>query len=218
MTLPPQLQKAFNTFDAQTLRERLLVTGVILALLWMLWDNMLMQPINTLEKAREAQLTSRSKQVQDLRLSLQQLTPSHPDHPVDPDAGNRQRLIEIQVASAALDKRLNTATTDLIKPGEMAPLLESVLAQAGNLKLVKMQTMNPEAPDAKTGGDGYYRQGLSVEVRGGYLDAVHYLQALENMPWKISWDSVKIEVINYPISHITILVHTLGFKAGDSGV
>jgi MSHA biogenesis protein MshJ len=148
--------------------------------------------------------------------SVQQITTSHP--PDDPDIGNRQRLAEIQIRNAELDKRLHTLTTDFIKPSEMAPLLESLLAQAGNLKLVKMQTLAPEVSDAKNGGDGYYRRGLAVEVLGGYLDALRYLQALEDLPWEFFWDSVKIEVKKYPTSHITILVHTLGYSEGGSSV
>ena len=214
MKLSPPLQKALNSIDALALRERVLVTGVVLVLLWVLWDSMLMQPINTLEGAKKAQLASLSQQGQDLERSMQQITTSHSD---DPDTGNRQRLAEIQTRNAELDKRLHTLTTDFIKPSEMAPLLESLLAQAGNLKLVKMQTLDPEVPDAKNGGDGYYRQGLAVEMLGGYLDALRYLQALEDLPWEFFWDSVKIEVTNYPTSHITILVHTLGYRVGGNG-
>jgi hypothetical protein len=51
MKLPPPLQKALTAIDALALRERMLITSVVLALLWVLWDNMLMQPINTLEQA-----------------------------------------------------------------------------------------------------------------------------------------------------------------------
>lgn len=215
MKLPPPLQKVYDAMDALAVRERLLITGVVLALLWVLWDTMLMRPLNTLGEARKAQLASLSQQIQDMERSMELAVKSRPD---DPDARNRQRLSEIQARSAELDGHLQTLTGDFVRPSEMAPLLESVLARAGNLELVKMHTLDPVASDAGNGGGGYYRRGLVVELLGGYLDALRYLQALEDLPWEFFWDSVKIEVTDHPTSRITILVHTLGYREGESGV
>lgn len=215
MKLPEQVQKSFDTVDAMSIRERTLIAVVVLALLWALWDGALMRPLKAVEAAENDRLASLSQQVRDLNASIQQLAAAQV---ADPDAENRHRLTELQAANREMTEALRELTIDLVDPKEMAPLLESMLTRVGTLQLVGMRTLQGEAILADGAPTGYYRHGLAVEVRGGYLDALRYLQALERIGLRFFWESVDIEVSQHPSSDITIVIYTLGRQPGVIGV
>ncbi len=213
--LPSQVKKVFAQVDAMSVRERGMVALTVMALLWALWDNALMAPLRALETARQEQMTSLSQQVADLNGSIQTLAATRT---ADPEAETRRRLAELRVANIELDARLADLMRDLVQPGDMAALLEAVLVETGQLELQAMNTLEPQ-PILNAGMEtGYYRHGLSVRVRGSYLDALTYLQALEQLRWNFFWDSVEIRVEQHPSSEITIVVYTLGSRPGALGV
>jgi len=51
---------------------------------------------------------------------------------------------------------------------------------------------------------GIYQHGLNLVFEGGYLNALHYLQTLESLPWGLFWDSVEFKVEKYPMARFTI--------------
>lgn len=215
MTLPPQVQLMFERIDSMSIRERAMVAATVLAVLWALWDGLLMRPLGALEQARQEQLASLTQQVGDLHRSIQTLATAQG---TDPDTATRRRLAEARARVIELDARLRTATRELVPPAEMAALLESVVLRAGNLALTGMQTL-PAQPVVADGTDtGYYRHGLQVDLRGNYLDALEYLRALESLQWQFLWDTVELQVLEHPDSRIRITVYTLGARPGPIGV
>ena len=213
--LPPPVQKAFAQVDAMSVRERGMVALTVLALLWALWDNALMAPLRALETARQEQMISLSQQVGDLNASIQTLATART---ADPEAETRRRLAELRVSNIELDARLTDLMRDLVEPKDMASLLEAILVETGQLELRGMSTLEPQPILNEGVATGYYRHGLSLRVRGSYLDALKYLQALEQLRWNFFWDSVEIRVEQHPSSEITIVVYTLGSRPGALGV
>ena len=74
MKLPPQAIVVFERIDSMSLRERAMVAATVLALLWALWDALLMRPLNALEDARQAQLASVAGQLADVNRSIQSVS------------------------------------------------------------------------------------------------------------------------------------------------
>src|SRR5690606_17416762 len=130
---------------------------------------------------------------------------------------SRRRLAEMRTRALELDAELRQATRELVAPGEMAALLETVLGQTGRLRLPGMETLPAEPIIADEEETGYFRHGLAVHVRGSYLDTLQYLQALERLRWQFFWDSVELEVVDHPSSTVRIIVYTLGEREGVIG-
>ena len=115
----------------------------------------------------------------------------------------------------------------LIKPAQMAKVLEAVLTRQTDLKLYRvanlptedlLTTKNAQGKSAKSTKAGVYKHGLQIEFRGSYLSTLAYLKALNDLPWDFYWDELALNVQEYPESHITITVHTLSLEEGWIGV
>jgi MSHA biogenesis protein MshJ len=50
---------------------------------------------------------------------------------------------------------------------------------------------------------------VSITVRGGYLDLLRYITALEKMPAQMFWGEVNLSVEKYPDAVFTLTVYTL---------
>jgi MSHA biogenesis protein MshJ len=215
MNLPPQVAVTFERIDSMSLRERAMVAVTVFALLWALWDALLMRPLNALEQARQAQLAATAGQLADVNRSIQSVAAARSG---DSEHDARRRLAELRARAIELDVELREVTRELVAPTDMAALLETVLEETGRLRLVGMETLPAEPVVAEGEETGYYRHGLAVDVRGGYLDTLKCLNALEHLRWQFFWHSVELEVIDQPTSAVRIIVYTLGRRPGAIGV
>jgi MSHA biogenesis protein MshJ len=223
--MSPAIKQAIDRIDALNLRERGLLLLAVVFVLYTIWDTFLMQPLNAVHKqikAEVAQLESSNEALaqQTEAMSLRQSE--------DPDAPNRALIETLEGDIAGLDARLNEQTRNLINPVDMARMLEEVLTRETDLKLISIASlgakplfdadMKPQAGDTDAAIPGIYRHGISIEFEGGYLSTMKYLRALEQLPWRLFWDSVAFKVERYPNSRVTITVHTLSLREGWIGV
>ncbi|MBT8428512.1 MAG: hypothetical protein KJN79_01230, partial [Gammaproteobacteria bacterium] len=127
---------------------------------------------------------------------------------------------------AALQSRLKDATGELISPQDMARFLEQLLVQESQLTMLRLQTLDVKpllAGGADTTGAMrqqavLHRHGFAIEFSGSYLATLNYLEALEGLPWRIFWDSVSYEVLDYPKSIVRLKLHTLSLSEDWIGV
>ncbi len=215
MTLPPPVKAVFVRVDALSLRERAMVAAAVLAVVWAVWDNFLMVPLNALQAARQDQLASLSTQVADLNRSIQVATTGRTD---TGDTQQRNELAALRNEVADLQRRFGERTANLIPPNEMAEVLEALLVGSAELEFVGVVTLPPEPVTGEDGGTGFFRHGLTLRVRGNYLDALSYVEAIEELHWSLFWDSVEIEVDEHPTSDVRITVYTLGEGSAVIGV
>jgi MSHA biogenesis protein MshJ len=78
---------------------------------------------------------------------------------------------------------------------------------------------NPATPTLRSGGREtvkadttptlVYTHGVEIVVDGTYLDMMHYMAALEAMPWQIFWGRARLDVTSYPDSRLALTVYTL---------
>src|SRR5450759_1740870 len=54
-----------------------------------------------------------------------------------------------------------------------------------------------------------FKHGVRITVRGGYLDLMRYVTALEKMPAQMFWGEASLSVEKYPDAVFTLTVYTL---------
>ncbi len=207
-----------RAFDARARRERVLLIGAALALVWLAAD--------------AAWLTPAFKQWSTARAGEQQaadsLTRLHADitqRGQEARAAERQlqlELAQLRERVAHSDADLRAAGATLVSAREMVPVLDRMLAKSGNLRLLAMQSIgrspvdagtaavagaSAPAPSASTGT--LYRHGVELTVEGSYDDLLAYVRAIESSPQHVLWGGLELKVAQYPKVMLTLKLYTL---------
>lgn len=193
--------------DALSLRERLLVLLTCLMLIAALWYALLMQPLAQRATQSRTEIAALEDRIAAANRSLEeqilQLGGGGADH--------RSRIASLQRRIDEINTTLGNHAAELIDPAEMARVLEGVLKEQSRLSLVRIRNTTPESLSTSDKEDGatFYRHGLEIEVEGSYAACLEYLDAIEALPWRLYWQMLEIEVIEYPQNRIRLEVSTL---------
>jgi MSHA biogenesis protein MshJ len=222
-----KFKKLMERIDSLSLRERGMLLGTLVFVIYSAWNGLFMGPLTAHHKLVQGQ-------IKQLRGATAQLSQQSEDivkrQSQDPNAETTTKLASLRTEVAALDERIKARTQGLIDPASMAKMLEDVLKNEPGLKLLSVQSLpaspllDTEVHDAdkpahpNAGVPGIYRHGMTLVFEGGYLDALHYLRTLEALPWHLYWDNVAFKVGKYPLAQFTITVHTIGLREGWIGV
>jgi MSHA biogenesis protein MshJ len=186
--------------------ERLLVFATGLMLVGSLWYLGLMQPLTKkVENTRNQIETVRGRIVSiNQSLEVQALAAS------GGTIGYQEQFSLIQRRLEELNEKLGGYTAELIGPGEMAQVLQGVLKEQSNLRLIRIRNLPPQALSMNEDDDAiFYRHGLEMEFEGGYFACLEYLQQIEDLPWRFYWQILELEVLEYPYNRIRLEVSTL---------
>lgn len=193
--------------DALSIRERVLIFATLLAVGGTLWYLTLMQPLLQQADRTRAEIGAVQARIQAANQSLEdqvlQLAQA--------DSTNRTRYAIVQQRIDEIDAALEEYSGKLVDPAEMAFVLESVLKSQSRLRLKHIRNLEAE-PLTADGDDGLvilYRHGLEIEVEGSYFDCLAYLEEIESLPWRLYWQFLDLDVLEYPNNRIRIEVSTL---------
>ena len=217
--LKKQFQGFANRIDAMSLRERALIFITLLVALYFLAVNVLFGPLNAERERLQQQVNQKRQETQALEVQVQALVGSG-EHP---DAARRKKLEALQENLKAMDSELVRVTSGLVTPQEMARLVEQMLLKNRGLQVMKVESI-PATPllnvveNAVNPGPMVYKHGMNIEIKGGYLDILRYLQSLETLPWKVFWGKVTLKTEKYPDSRASVLIYTLSTREAWIGL
>ncbi len=225
------LAEALQRYNALSPREKLLVVIGAVALIYMMLQFVLLDPIAAQAKVlREQQMTHR-QDIQKLEseqlLLLQSMNK-------DPDVALKQQVESMQQQLQVLDKELTALSVGLVPAKQLPLLLQDVLRKTGKLELRRMQTLpvtnlqlqalGAEAVDTASSAQdsespaylsaGVYKHAVQMELAGTYFQVLAYLEALESLNWRFYWQSLNYQVDAYPRAVITLDVYTLSTEEG----
>jgi len=188
----------------------------------------LLDPLLARQKMMSAQVVQQQEKMKELQVQMQNLLQARRD---DEHSPLRDRLAQLSQQLQEQDSYLKSRRDRLVEPNKMADLLKQVLGKNGRLQLVELKTLpvsllieKPQAADIKSQAtaahspDGksqtgsqqqIYKHGVSITVRGGYLDLMRYVTALEKMPAQMFWGEASLSVEKYPDAMFTLTVYTL---------
>lgn len=206
-SMTEHLESLRSKVDALSTRERVLVFATAVLLLSLIWYLLLMQPlaqqaantqveIDALQARME--VSNRSFEEQVLRIA-------------GTDSDFRERYERVQRRLDDVNERLGGYAAELIDPAEMARVLEGMLKEQSNLRLVRIRNLGPELLSASADAQNatFYKHGLEIEFEGSYLACLDYLQQIEALPWRFYWQVLDLEVLEYPRNRVRIEVSTL---------
>ena len=202
-----KLTSLLATVDKMSMRERLLMFGAGMMLLGSVWYLGLMQPLTKQITGNRTEITSLRERMkttnQNLEVQVLQISNTGTE--------DREKFERVQQRLDEMNERLGGYAAELIDPAEMSHVLQGVLKEQSNLRLIRVRNLSPEALSASAEAQTttFYRHGLEIEFEGTYLDCLDYLQEIEALPWRFYWQYLEIEVLEYPRNRIRLEVSTL---------
>ncbi len=206
--------------DARSLRERALVFGAGVAIVYMAWQALLMDPLAVRAKAAEQHLA-------DVRRQASVLDEAGVASAQDPAFAAAARNRALAGRLAALETELQSLAQGYVAPDRMPELLRELLAGQQGLKLVSLANLPVESlsrtavPGATPGAvtaiapddRGPFLHPVEMIVEGDYASLVAYLRALEALPWRIHWQRVELAAGEYPLNRIRIVIGALSLSS-----
>ena len=212
-------ERASAVIDELSLRERTMIFIGAAFVVISLINVMLLDPLLARQKLLSSQLEQRQEKMKELQAQMQNMLQAKRD---DQHSPLRNRLVQLKQQLQEQDSYLQSRTDRLIEPDKIAGLLRKVLDNNGSLQLVELKTLpvsllieKPQGsatntPDGQTGSHKQiFKHGVQITVRGGYLDLIRYVTALEKLPEQMFWGEASLSVEKYPDSVFTLTLYTL---------
>lgn len=199
-----------DRIDRLSRRERMLVMVTILTVIAGLWQLFVMGPLEHRADATRIELESLRARTDKANQSLQEQVLQLAGH----GSEERVQAALVQQRIEQINAELGNYAAELIDPSEMALVLEEILREQTRLSLVSIRNTTPEllASDIEGAGTGFYRHGLEIELEGSYSDCLRYLAEIERLPWRLYWQVLDIEAVEYPVNRVRLEVSTLSLN------
>lgn len=228
-----------NRFEAFEKRERLLIIGAIVAVVYLLWDFIFFQPM-----AKDMQLFTARERVarQTIQTSRAEIQVLSGLVRTDPNIALHQEIADLREKLTILDRELANAAIGLVPAQALPKVMHSVLSNTGKLRMINMTTLPPEqialpsepgslpatadgatnnsvteAADGSTTNDSgvkLFKHAVILNLEGDFPAVVQYLKDLEESDWRFYWESLRYEVKRYPIAQVRLRVFTLSSQRG----
>lgn len=197
--------------DGLLLRERVMIFAAAAFVVISLTRTMLLDPILVKQKALSAQLQQQQGKMKSLQIQIQTVLQAKKE---DEKSPLRARLAQLQQQSKTQEESLQSRSSRIVEPTEIASMLEQILSKNGKLQLVALETMPvslmvSQATNTKIGQKHVYKHGVKITVRGSYLDLLQYLAALEKAQIQMYWGDLNLTVEKHPTSVLILTLYTL---------
>lgn len=211
-----RLNAQFDQLDALSLRERLLVFVCLLACIYFFAEMTLLSPMAKSAKQHRFQAQVAQEQVTALQDQIQ-IMQAKIHH--QPSRHLQSQHGKLKADLARLNRHIAVTAKDLVPPHKMVQVLEALLAKKQGLKLQHLtslpsQPLAIDTPAETVDQPLLYEHGIELVFTGDYFDTLNYLQALEQLPWQLFWDSIDYHVNQYPKATVRLRLHTLNQQAG----
>lgn len=225
-----KISKLADKIDALTLRERGMVFAAMLALLIMVWNSILMEPLNKEQDVLQSELSSFEDLMKTIVIEEETIIKRGS---YNPNEKEHKRIVELEKQLQTANKQIEQYGSNVVTPPQMTDLLEKILAEQTNLELIslssvdarplladtkKKQAKKQQQPQPQQDRITLYKHGMNIELAGAYLDVLSFLRAVEKLQWDIFWDAISITITEYPNNRVTIKLHTISLDSAWIGI
>ena len=201
--------------DALTLRERVIIFGAGVTLVYIAWQTLVMDPLAGRAHSAEQHLA----QVREQMTAIDELGTAASQDPTVRAALRNNALAQ---RLTALDGELGAVAKGYVAPERMTELLRALLAEQHGLRLVSLANLPVESlsqpggakADAPLADDdrGPFLHPVEIVVEGDYASVVAYLRAVESLPWRIQWRKLELTAGEYPVNRVRLVIGALSLS------
>ena len=209
-----QWQQYSERFLTLQLRERYLIGyGAAVLLLW-LGALYLVQPLWQMQAQLQQQNRNSLQQIVGLQ---QQIDEVQQALTVNPDQQLQQNIDKMLSDEQQLLSQIRSVTGRYIGGEQMVQLLQDVLSQQQNIRLIALENLPARAVLLPgTGVDKtmvekplLYRHSTKLTFVGPYAGLQQLLQRLEQLPWQLHWRTLNYQVKDYPLAELQLELETV---------
>lgn len=212
-----QLEKVNN-------RERWLILGAVVAVVWVLFDSLIWQPGVKQRKALAQELDVAQNEQRQVEAVIEATRAALEN---DPNRALRVRRKALRDSIAQIQQQIEQAAGRKVSATGSTPgAVEFLLSQQPNLKLLRLEKRTPEAvriedtaslrlPDPRPAADAALkRHPVEVHLRGHYRDINRFVQDMAERHPDVAFEKFDLASVGYPDNE---LVLTLALFSYDSG-
>ncbi|MCC5864966.1 MAG: type II secretion system protein M [Wenzhouxiangella sp.] len=212
-----RLNQFAERINGLSLRERGLLALAVLAVILLLWDALLMNPVRERQQRVQTELEQVRERVSGLTGSIQTLAVERAQRP---DEALVQRRLALLSEIEFLEQRLLQAHGEVGDPRQSLSLLAGLLAERAGLNLVKLENLPAQV---LTGIEDQPVPGLFVHRVRLVLDANHegirdYLALLAELPTGVFLESMHLTVPDWPRNRVELILFSLSLDENWLGV
>ncbi len=198
-------------FEARSFRERIVIAAAAAVGTLLVFEALSWAPARERLKAAELQIASLESQQSALQDELDRLDQQEA---LDPDAAVRRQLDTYDRQVSTLDEKLKGQAIQLIAPEHARAVLQALIASVHGLRMTGLQTEPPRQLVDTAGLDlpVLYRHGLVIDLQGDYMALLEYVQALEQLPWRLYWYSLEIDADKPGLRHFRLQLYTVSLR------
>ena len=205
-------------FQQRQPREKWLLLGAVLVVLFLLWQSLVADVLAQHTKRLKGQITSINNQTNQLTIEAQGVIDSARHNP---NAAIKQAEESLTQELSNLEDELEQSTRYFVEPANMLTLLRQLIEQNSGLELKSLRNLQPQplidVSASMKQQQAVYRHGIELVFDGDYSSTVNYLRALQSLPAKLIWDSFDYQVSEYPQARIRLRLYSLSTSAGWLG-
>lgn len=217
-----------NVIDNLSLRERVMIFLAATFVLLSLMDVLLLDPLLARQKSLSTHVIQQQEKMKEMQGQMQDLLQAKHQEEHSP---LREHIAQLKRQLQEQDSYLQSRRDRLVEPNKMTSLLKQVLERNGRLQLVELKTLpvslliekrqdagaaghtmpasSPEPEKQTYAQKQIFKHGVQITVRGGYLDLLRYVTALEKLPVQMFWGGADLSVEKYPEGMLTLTIYTL---------
>jgi MSHA biogenesis protein MshJ len=221
------LQRGKVGFDGLKKREQNLLFVLVPFTIMVVFFLLLLEPeINNSERLAKSVSTLENQ----LFMGRQNNTELLSQATIDPNATLRQQVESLQKKLTQLNAEFESELNQLVSPQAMSVLLEQLFAQATNLSLLNMTSMEPQILNAKGQnqrglGEQHsliqqpiFRHGIEITFEGGFFATRDFLFEAEALGWRMYWQDLSYVVGEHPNAVTKMTLFTLSTSEAFIGV
>jgi MSHA biogenesis protein MshJ len=205
-------EKLVRRVDNISLRERALIFLALAAALIAVIKPVFFDPLLKQQREIAAQVDKREQSLHEVQERISAVTLAKQN---DMNSPQRRHLAQLKQQLEDGNAYFQSIRDKLVEPEEVATMLKRVLDENGRLELVELKTLpvtpllEGNASDAASGLDKQvFKHGITLTIRGNYLDLLQYLTTLKELQAQLFWTDAKMSA-NYPVTELTLTLYTL---------
>ncbi|MFT2092278.1 type II secretion system protein GspM [Paraglaciecola sp. 2405UD69-4] len=216
-----EYQKLSDKLDKISTRERLLILFCGLVITIFLCFTLLISPIQLETQDTKERIKSTKSTIGKQGSELAAITVKLRN---DPNTDINAKIEALRQDIESINAQIAEQTKHLVPASKMARLLENVLAETKNLKLIELKSLDPilvlvdSNIESNEKNEAIYRHGVTLTFEGSYFDIQTYLEKLEGLDWKFHWKKFDYKVAEYPKASVELEMYTLSTNKAFIGV